>query len=84
VFFDEEQLCGAEESSNLERASRRFQSANGREPTRFELHRMRLFLAVPTELSHDDEADDVDPDEQLDGAKDADSAADGAEAIDIE
>jgi len=58
VFFDEEQLCEAEESSNLERVSRRFQSANGREPTLFELDRMRLFLAVPTELSEGHESDD--------------------------
>jgi len=84
VFFDEEQLCEAEESRNLERASRRFQSANGREPTHFDLHRMRLFLAVPTELSEGDESDDIDPEEQPDGAKDDDSAADGVEIIDIE
>jgi len=82
VFFDEEQLCEEEESRNLERASKLFQIANGREPTPFELYRMRLFLAVPTELSESDEAYDIDPEEQPDGAKD--SAADGVEIMDLD
>ena len=38
VFFDEEQLCAAEESSNLERAKEGFLKRNGREPTPFEVH----------------------------------------------
>jgi len=83
VFFDEEQLCEAEESRNLERASKNFQSANGREPTRLELHRMKRFLTVPTELSEGTESE-LDSEEQSDGANDDDSAADGLEMIEIE
>jgi len=50
VFFDEDDLSEAVESSNLERAKEGFLKRNGREPTHSEVHRMRQFLAVPNEL----------------------------------
>jgi len=50
MYFDESELNEEAENSNLVKTVEGFKMMNGREPTRLEVHKMKLFLSVPNEL----------------------------------
>lgn len=61
VFFDETELSELKESANLEEATVFFKAINKRDPTHFELHKMKQFLSVPNEVGDEmeDEAGNI-------------------------
>lgn len=55
MYFDESELNEEAENSNLVKTVEGFKMMNRREPTRLEVHKMKLFLSVPNELMDGEE-----------------------------
>merc|ERR1712217_578429 len=56
VYFDEDDLNEEAQGSKLEEAIQGFEMMNNREPTNFEVSKMKEFLSVPVEMCDDGES----------------------------
>jgi len=59
MYFDESELNDDAANSNLVKTMEGFKLMNGREPTRVEINKMKLFLSVPSEVVDEMDGDAV-------------------------